>query len=101
MAKVVGYFDDDVVFGDEPFVLTNPYGNGFRIEAQIPARGGTPCLPDASIYDLLRTTPFGTGKWMDYEVAAKACDFLNAQVKAGTIHLDRVWRFSPERTYVW
>lgn len=93
MAKVVGYYEDDVVFGDEPFVLTNPLGNGFRIEAQIPACGGTPCLPDVSIYELLKKSPFGTGKWRDLETATKACDFLNEQVKKGIIFLDHVWRY--------
>lgn len=84
MAQRVGYFDDNVTFEEGPFVITNPLGNGWRIEAQIMG-SGTPALPDSSVYDLLRKVGHSAGKWNDLEPAAEACDFLNEQVKAGKI----------------
>jgi hypothetical protein len=84
MAKLVGYRDDNVTFDCGPFVLTNPLGNGYRLECQI-GDSGMPVLPDSSVYELLRKNGLKTGKWWSLEGAATVCDWLNDQVKSGVI----------------
>ena len=92
MAQIVGYMDDEVTFKEGPFVLTNPLGNGWRIECQIRI-SGTPVLPDISIYRLLDKHLGHSGKWPDKAPAVRACDFLNQRVRDN--HITRVgdtWR---------
>lgn len=86
MAQVIAYSDNDVVFTEGPFVLCNPLGNGWRIEAEL--RGAKcPVLPDLSIYDLMKARGW-RGKTLEYAKAAEMCDWLNAQVRAGRVVLN-------------
>jgi hypothetical protein len=89
MAQIVGYWDDEVEFEDGPFVLTNPCGNGFRIECQPPYgvnKPGCPCLPDISIYNWRHTfTKWGVGKTNDKELATYVVDQLNIMVLDGVV----------------
>jgi hypothetical protein len=94
MAQEVDYFEDGVTFTEGPFVICNPLGNGWRIEAEIK---GSPCpgLPDASIYDLLEIEGIDRGKYRYREVAEKICNQLNTWVREGRVILDpkggKVW----------
>ena len=92
MAQIVGYFDDDVTFEGGPFVLTNPYGNGFRIECQPPHgvdKPDCPCLLDLSVYRWIENfTNWGQGKTHNRELAVSVVDQLNGMVKDGLVKRD-------------
>ncbi len=94
MAQVVGYFNDNVNFSEEPFVLTNPCGNGYRIEVQPPYNTkipGCPCLPHPSIYHWRHNfTKWGEGKTHDENLAKNVVDCLNKMVKTGDVIRDKV-----------
>jgi hypothetical protein len=90
MAQVVGYFEDDVVYAEGPFVICNPMGNGWRIEAELKGVNH-PVLPDTSIYELKRSLGLN-GKTMDRSLAERVCDQLNKMVCAKQIVLsNRQW----------
>jgi hypothetical protein len=93
MAKEIGYMENFVpgtdryreVFSEGPFVICNPMDNGWRIEEEN-ENGKCPCLPDTSIYNLMkRIGPHGSGKWLVRDHAERTCDFLNSMVKCGQI----------------
>jgi len=84
MAKLVGYFDDNVTFDEGPFVLTNPLNNGYRVEVQI-KESGTPVLPAVCIYEFLELNGFDPCKSRDIEKAKAKVDFLNHNVSDGVI----------------
>lgn len=91
MTQIVEFFENDIVFKEGPFVISNPLGNGWRIEVEMK---GHRCsvLPDLSIYKL-KEQQFGLkGKTMDQSRAAHVCDQLNAMVREGHIVLvGRSW----------
>ena len=78
MAQEVSHYEDNVTFTEGPFVISNPLGNGYRIEVDLK---GHPCpvLPDCSIYRLLGEHGFYAGKCPRKEIA-KIADWLNEQV---------------------
>lgn len=81
MAQEVGYYENDVVFLEGPFVLVNI--NGWRIEVE---RKGHSCpiLPEQRIFQLEKSLGL-SGKTRDRELAAVVCDKLNSLVKEGKI----------------
>jgi hypothetical protein len=85
MAQVVGYFEDHVVYQEGPFVISNPLGNGWRIEVEMKEHR-CPVLPDLSIYRLMEQLSL-KGKTNDQAEAARICDQLNRRVLAGRIVL--------------
>jgi len=94
MAQVVGYFQNNVIFEEGPFVLCfNP--GGFRIEVEL--RGHIcPVLPDLSIYKLLKAEtecPIGNTR---RELKEPWADWLNRQVKAGRIVMQENRWICPE-----
>lgn len=93
MAQKVGYFQDDVVFEEGPFVMV--YINGWRIEGEV-VGNKCPALLMPSIYALLRKEGLYEHKTEDEDRVAKAVDWLNEQVRLGVIVLEgAVWRY-PE-----
>lgn len=86
MAQAIGYWDDNVVFTEGPFVICNPLGNGWRIEVELKEHH-CPVLPDLSIYHLKKQLGM-TGKTMNVELAEGVCDTLNQMVQDGKIILN-------------
>lgn len=84
MAQVVGYFEDNVVFTEGPFVIVNPLDNGWRIEVDRPG-SVCPVLPDGSIYDLIKRVFDFEGKTTDKAQIEVICNYLNELVKLGRI----------------
>lgn len=85
MAQVVEYFENNVVFAEGPFVICNPFCNGWRIEVELKGHL-CPILPDSSIYEIMNRLGM-VGKTMDKELAKRVCDTLN-QIN-GTERRDR------------
>lgn len=86
MTQSVGYFEDDVTFTEGPFVICNPLGSGWRIEAEYKG-AKCPGHPDTSIYDL-RQRIFGwRGKTDSRDKITAVCDHLNRMVAEGKIVL--------------
>jgi hypothetical protein len=78
MAQVVGYWENNVIYTEGPFVITKPLGNGWRIEVELKGHH-CPVLPDLSICRLQET--FGLrGKVADKDRIAFVCDQLNSMV---------------------
>lgn len=95
MAQVVGYYDDNVIFNEGPFVICNPLGNGWRIECEIQG-SDTPTLPDSSIYRLKRDVYGLNGKTMSRVEIERVCDGLNQMVRDGEIALEgKCWIHKP------
>jgi len=91
MAQEVGYYEDNVVYTEGPFVICNPLGNGWRIEAELK---GCPCpvYPDMSIDALVKRVFGYSGKWPTKEQATEVCDWLNSKVWVNEIILkDSNW----------
>jgi hypothetical protein len=89
MAQEVGYFKDNVIYEEGPFVIVNAMFNGWRIECELKGHK-CPVLPDWTIYKLLDNwnCPGKTHK----KEAVRICDMLNDQVILGKIVLkDRCW----------
>lgn len=95
MAQVVGYFENDVVFIEGPFVAVN--ANGWRVEAELEGNC-CPAFPDLSVDCFLeKEKGIRTGKWVSFEAIAPIIDWLNEQVKAGHIIKEgRIW-IVPEK----
>lgn len=90
MAQIVGYYEDNVVFTEGPFVICNPHTNGWRIEVEL-KEYMCPVLPDLSISKPLLKLGM-PGKTMDKALAERVCDTLNQMVRDGEIVLDdRLW----------
>ena len=93
MAQEVGYFDDNVVYAEGPFVFCNPCKNGYRVEVQNRAsKSGAPCLPDISIYKLLEMegrvreeNGHYFHKTHNKQEIVQIVDYLNDLVKKGLI----------------
>lgn len=85
MAQVVGYFEDNVVFTEGPFVICNPWGNGWRIEVEMKGHE-CPVLPDMSIYPTIERLGL-KGKTHDMKQAELVCDLLNQMVRGKRIVL--------------
>lgn len=83
MAQTVGYYQNNPVFTEGPFVIVN--ANGWRIEVELKGHH-CPVLPSTSIYRI--TEKLGLhGKTDDKEQAAMVCDALNSMVRASAIVL--------------
>lgn len=90
MAQRVGYFEDDVLYAEGPFVMVN--ANGWRVEVEMPGHH-CPVLPDTSIYELRSQLGWPAGKTDDVALAERVVDQLNAMVREGKIVLDgRIWK---------
>lgn len=85
MAQTVGYFEDDVIYSEGPFVVVNS-GRGWRIEAELKGYH-CPILPHLSIYEFLELNDLQAHKSSDKEKIEKSVDFLNANVCNGEIKL--------------
>jgi hypothetical protein len=91
MAQEVGFFENNVVFLEGPFVISNPLGNGWRIEVELKDHY-CPVLPNGEITDFIEAAGFRDEKFWLREDAARLCDWLNEQVKLGNITLrGRAW----------
>jgi hypothetical protein len=99
MAQAVGYFQDDVVFEEGPFVICNALGNGWRLEVE--QKGVKyPVLPHGSIYDLVKKRFGLNGKTNDRDVIAKICDSLNQMARDKEILLvDGMWAHGRFETH--
>jgi len=86
MAQEVGYFKNNVVFTEGPFVICNPCSNGWRIEVELKGHK-CPVLPNISIYKLMEQLGM-SGMTMDKELVEKVCDTLNQMVRDEEIALD-------------
>jgi hypothetical protein len=76
MAQKVGYFEDNVVFTEGPFVMVN--ANGWRIEVSSGATQGCNCvMPHTSVYKLAGTLGY-KGKSSDADHVAGIVDRLNS-----------------------
>lgn len=84
MAQVVGYFQNDVVFTEGPFVIV--YAGGWRIEVEQKDKNH-PIMTTLSIDRHIKRLGIPYGKTRDQELAATVCDGLNAMVRAGEIVL--------------
>lgn len=90
MAQVVGFFEDNVVFAEGPFVISNPCASGWRIEAELKGHH-CPVLPDPTIYKLKASLGMHN-KTLDRDLAVRVCDALNQLVRDGEIVLEgRMW----------
>lgn len=88
MAQEVGYFEDNVVFTDGPFVIVE--ATGWRIEAELKGHR-CPALPDTSIFRVEEKLGM-YGKTHNRKLAERVCDLLNKMVQRGDIVLnDRGW----------
>jgi hypothetical protein len=86
MAQKVGYFENDVVFTEGPFVLVNV--GGWRIEVWNGRDTGcNSVVPGASIYRLKEQLGWPVGKMTNTELAERVCNTLNEMVKSGKIEL--------------
>ena len=89
MAQIVGYFENNVIFTEGPFVLVDACG--WRIEVELV---GHKCsvLPHISIYKIREQLGWGLGKTENMELAIRVCDQLNQMVRDGEIILkDNIW----------
>lgn len=91
MAVVIGFFQNTdtpkaaaEAFKEGPFVICNPLGNGWRIEVELKG-AKSPVLPDLSVSRLWKRAGFGEPKFHSQATAAQLCDWLNQQVKIGSI----------------
>lgn len=90
MAQIIGYFEDDIVLTEGPFVICDPCGNGWRIEVELKGHK-CPVLPDASIYRIEERLGLH-GKTNNQKQAEMVCDTLNRMVRDGKIVLDgKIW----------
>ena len=91
MAQVIGFSEDNVTFTEGPFVISNPLGNGWRIEVELKEHP-CPVLPENSIYDFIQRHGFSVGKFREQSQAEVVCDWLNGQVREHNIRLNgRAW----------
>ncbi|OHB20220.1 MAG: hypothetical protein A2939_03370 [Parcubacteria group bacterium RIFCSPLOWO2_01_FULL_48_18] len=86
MAQVIGYFEDNVVFTEGPFVICNPLGNGWRIEVELKGHH-CPILPDLTIHKLKERLGM-SGKTMDRSLTERVCNTLNRMARNGEIVLN-------------
>lgn len=86
MAQEVHYFENDVIYEEGPFVMTQI--NGWRIEVELKGHR-CPVLPMTSIYQMLKENGLYDGKTDDKEKVVKAVDWLNEQVRKGNIILKK------------
>lgn len=93
MAQIVGYFQDDVIYTEGPFVLVE--ANGWRIETELEGHR-YPVLPDPSIYELRYNLGWGPGKTHDFDLAVNVCDTLNQMTKDGRLIKKGRWWVTPE-----
>lgn len=84
MAQTVGHYENDVIYTEGPFVISDV--GGWRIECEIKGHC-YPSLPDTSIYVLLQRYKKDFGKTFNKEIAIKVCDWLNSFVAQGRIIL--------------
>lgn len=84
MAQVVGYWEDNVVYREGPFVVVElGDGDDYRVEVENKtSEKKTPCLPDSSIYFFLNFSQRTRGR---LEEVTRTVDFLNQNVKNGCI----------------
>lgn len=83
MAQKVGYFQNDVVFTEGPFVMVN--ANGWRIEVSSGSDRGCNCImPHRSIYELADSLGY-KGKTPNTEHVAGIVDKLNEFTRTGRI----------------
>ena len=89
MAQIVGYFEDDVIFTEGPFVLVDIWG--WRIEVELKGHN-CPVLPHISIYKIREQLDWDLGKTENTELATRVCDQLNQMVRDGEIVLKgNIW----------
>jgi len=93
MAQCVGYYEDDVVYEEGPFVLVS--AGGWRIEAEVKGHK-CPALPDLSIFRLIKNHFGDYQKSSNLKKVEERCDFLNKMVKSGDIVLDNGQWISPK-----
>lgn len=84
MAQEVGWFENNVTFLEGPFVISDPMGNGWRIESELEGYH-CPVLPDTTIFQLMENEAGWIGKTIHRERAECVCDWLNLCVKRGQI----------------
>jgi len=82
MAQICGYFEDNVIYTEGPFVMVQAFG--WRIEAEVKGHK-CPTLPDIGIYKLLETNNKQAHKTDNKEKIIESVDWLNLQVKNGLI----------------
>lgn len=91
MAQKVGYFQNNVVYSEGPFVMCNI--GGWRIEAELKGQS-CPCACDPSIYELLESQGLQAHKCNDEKKIIASVNWLNEQVKMGTIrNVNNIWKF--------
>ncbi len=84
MAQVVGYFQNNVVFTEGPFVIV--YVGGWRIEVEQKEKNHS-TMTSISIDGIIKGLGMQYGKTRDQELAATVCDRLNQMVRVGEIVL--------------
>lgn len=92
MAQEVGFMEDNITYTEGPFVISNPLGNGWRIEVEL--RGHKcPILPGSWYEPYIQEHGFQDGKYWGKEEAERLCDFLNTRVSMGDIVLvnEKTW----------
>lgn len=103
MAQEVGYFEDNVIYTEGPFVICNPLGNGWRIEVE--AKGvNSPILPHSSIYDLMQKRFKHWGKTNSRAEIVRICDALNELVRKDEINRDPTGQWAHGKyqlAYTW
>lgn len=90
MAQIVGYFENDVVYVEGPFVVVQI--NGWRVEVAMTGQR-CPVLPDVSIYNLYKKEKGeNLTKYNSLKQCVVAVDWLNEQVRNKNIVLEgAVW----------
>ena len=86
MAQVVGYFQDNPVFTEGPFVIV--YANGWRIEVEQKGHH-CPVMVGLSVGRIVERLGL-QGKTNDRAKAEAVCDNLNQMVRSGEIVLNDV-----------
>lgn len=91
MAQIVGYYENDIIYTEGPFVMVN--ANGWRIEVQSLVDSFSVC-PNSFIYKLLDDQGLERVKCNEKEKIEKSVDWLNKQVRKGTI-IRGEWGWEP------
>jgi hypothetical protein len=93
MAQEVGYFENHVKYTEGPFVIVD--ANGWRIEVEL-KEYHCPVLPEDTIYQLCKEKLGRRLAKFDHKSdAATLCDWLNQEVRQGSIVLDNRWWICP------
>lgn len=91
MAQRVGYFENNVIYTEGPFVMTEALYPDYRIEVEIKGHM-CPAFPDLSIYELLEMEGIDWHKGKAEKIAP-VVDWLNQKVREGIITLQgNIWR---------